>query len=258
MPGPAKALQALLPSAVPVASSQGAVARNGARNYMASQILSTRAEMGMDEQSLIPVTDSQADAIKASAEFGKTAVDEVGQLARYIGRVLGTVPQDVVGIVIGEPLHFVRTKIAQKLDERVTKIHRDRKVKDTEPVSPSVAIPLLRAAYDESRPELQDLWARLIAAAMDPKRSDGMRLSFIDSVKRFDPLDSLVVKAIYDRRGEQSRPIIASLANQLNRSPAEVELSTQNLGALNCLIDEGGRRFQVSTYGSEIMRICSG
>jgi hypothetical protein len=131
-------------------------------------------------------------------------------------------------------------------------------VKDTEPVSPSVAIPLLRAAYDESRPELQDLWARLIAAVMDPKRSDGMRLSFIDSVKRFDPLDALVLKAIYDRRGEQSRPVIASLANQLNRSPAEVELSIHNLGALNCLFDEGGRRFQVSTYGSELMRICSG
>jgi hypothetical protein len=72
--------------------------------------------MGMDDsgevsgQCLIPVTDSQADAIKAVAELGKTAVEEVGQLARYIGRVLGTVPQDVVGIVIGEPLHFVRTK----------------------------------------------------------------------------------------------------------------------------------------------------
>jgi hypothetical protein len=89
----------------------------------------------------------------------------------------------VVGIVIGEPLHFVRTKIAQKLDERVTKIHRDRNVQEAQPVSPSVAIPLLRAAYDESRPELQDVWARLIAAAMDPKRSDGMRLSFIDAVK---------------------------------------------------------------------------
>lgn len=116
-----------------------------AKKFQQAQILSSRAEMGMDEQSLIPVTDSQADAIKASAEFGRTAVEEVGRLARYIGRVLGTVPHDVVGIVIGEPLHFVRTKIAQKLDERVTKIHRDRNVQEAQPVSPSVAIPLLRA-----------------------------------------------------------------------------------------------------------------
>ena len=151
-----------------------------------------------------------------------------------------------------------RRTIALKYDERITKIFRDRKVKDTEPVSPSVAIPLLRAAYDESRPELQDLWARLIAAAMDPKRSDGMRLSFIDLVKRFDPLDALVLKAICDRRGEQSRPVLDFLANHLNRSPAEIELSTQNLGALNCLTHEGRRIFQVSTYGSELMRICSG
>jgi hypothetical protein len=95
---------------------------------------------------------------------------------------------------------------------------------------------------------------------MDPKRSDGMRLSFIDAVKRFEPLDALVLKAIYDRRDEQSRLGVVSLANQLNRSPAEVELSTDNLlpGPLNCLFDEGGRLFQVSTYGRELMRMCSG
>jgi len=38
-----------------------------------------------------------------------------------------------------------------------------------EPILPSltVALPLFRGAADESREELQDLWARLLAAAMD-------------------------------------------------------------------------------------------
>jgi hypothetical protein len=40
--------------------------------------------------------------------------------------------------------------------------------------------PLLRAAYDESFPELQKLWPELITAAMDPNWSDRVRLSFID------------------------------------------------------------------------------
>jgi hypothetical protein len=90
-------------------------------------------------------------------------------------------PEDAVGLVLGDPLHFVRTVIARTLDQLISKIFERRGVTDTQPVSPSLAIPLLRAAYDESRPELQQLWADLIAAAMDPKRSGRVRLSFIDS-----------------------------------------------------------------------------
>ena len=60
-------------------------------------------------------------------------------------------------------------------------------MKDTQPVSPSLAVPLVRAAYAEDRPELQKFWAELIAAAMDPRRSSRVRLSFIETLKRFDP-----------------------------------------------------------------------
>jgi hypothetical protein len=115
--------------------------------------------MGMDNNgdmsrgSLTPITDSQADAIKAVAGLGQTVVEEGGQLARCIGRALGTTPHDAVGLVIGDPLHFIRT-------EWISEILRDRNVQEPQPVSPSVAIPLLRAAYDESRPELQDLWGK--------------------------------------------------------------------------------------------------
>jgi Abortive infection alpha len=137
------------------------------------------------------------------AEFGTTVVAEGGQLARYMGRVLGTAPEDAVGLVLGTPLHFVRTVIARTLDQLVSKIFERRGVTDTQPVSPSLAIPLLRAAYDESRPELQQLWAELTAAAMDPKRSGRVRLSFIDTLKRFDPLDALLLKGCHDRRGSE-------------------------------------------------------
>lgn len=115
-------------------------------------------------------------------------------------------PEDAVGLVLGDPLHFVRTVIARTLDQLISKIFERRGVTDTQPVSPSLAIPLLRAAYDESRPELQQLWADLIAAAMDPKRSGRVRLSFIDTLKRFDPLDALLLKGCRDRRDSQPEP----------------------------------------------------
>src|SRR5271168_3845121 len=108
---------------------------------------------------ILPITDEQAKAIQKVADFGTTVVEQGGDLARYVGRVLGTLPHDTVGLVLGDPIHFVRTIIAAQYDVWLTKILDRRGVTDTQPVSPSVAIPLIRAAYDESRPELQQMWA---------------------------------------------------------------------------------------------------
>jgi Abortive infection alpha len=113
-----------------------------------------------------------------------------------VGRIIGTAPEDAVGLVLGDPLHFVRTAIAAQYDKLLTSLLTDRNV-SPQPVSPSPAIPLLRAAYDESRPELQELWARLIAAAMDPERAYRVRRSFIEAIQKFDPLDALVLKELF-------------------------------------------------------------
>jgi len=141
----------------------------------------------------VPLTDQQSKAVEATAKLGQTVIAESGELARYVGRVLGTLPKDVVGLFLGDPFHAVRTVIAAKLDGLVSELLVRRDVRNTEGVSPSIAIPLLKAAYDESRPELQKLWAGLIAAAMDPTRSDRVRLSFINAVRQFDPLDALLL-----------------------------------------------------------------
>jgi hypothetical protein len=142
----------------------------------------------------IGVTDEQAKAVQSIATFGTTVVTESSKLVQYMGRVLGTIPHDAVGLIIGDPLGVVRTAIAAQYDLLLTKIFERRRVKQTQPVSPSLAIPLLRAAYEEGRPDLQALWASLIASAMDPNRSGRVRLSFIDTLKRFDPLDAVVLK----------------------------------------------------------------
>jgi hypothetical protein len=53
----------------------------------------------------------------------------------------------------------------------------------TEPPSLSLLLPILVAAAEESRDELQDLWARLLAAAADPSRARSFRIQFIETVK---------------------------------------------------------------------------
>jgi Abortive infection alpha len=206
----------------------------------------------------IPVTDEQAKAVQKLADFGTTVVGEGGQLARYIGRVLGTTPEDAVGLIIGDPLHFVRTAAALKYDEWITKLHRNRGV-TPQPVSLSLAIPLLRAAYDESRPELQELWAQLIAAAMDPQRANRVRRSFIDTLQRLDPLDALIVRELYKLSGNRSSR--QSLVPILGVEDIEIELSILNLVDLRCVDGPVGSDaslgFSLTSYGRELVRACS-
>ena len=209
--------------------------------------------------SIIPVTDEQAKAIGAFSNFGTTAVTEAGGLARYMGRVLGTVPHDAVGLVLGDPLHFVRTAIAAQYDALLDKILTRRNVKQTQPVSPSLAIPLLRGAYDESRPELQELWAALIASAMDPKRVGRVRLSFIETLRRFDPLDAMVLQKRYEQPGDMSPNAVVCIAGMLSQPEVEVELSFDNLALLNCVSKTGATvRFFITNYGRALVQACSG
>lgn len=205
------------------------------------------------------ITDEQAKAIQSIGAFGTTVVSESSELVRYIGRVLGTVPHDAVGLVLGDPLGFVRTVIAKQYDTLLNKIFERRNVTQTQPVSPSLAIPLIRAAYDEGRPELQDLWAALIAAAMDPKLSGRVRLSFVDTLKRFDPLDALVLKARHQQSSELKPNSVAFIAGILAQPIDEVQISVENLKALRCAgsATTSVTEFFVSNYGRALLRACS-
>ena len=202
------------------------------------------------------VSGDEAKAVQKLSDFGTTAVTEVGNLARYVGRILGTVPEDTVGIVLGDPLHFVRTAIAAKYDERLSRILRDRNV-TPEPVSPSLAIPLVRAAYDENRAELQELWVKLMAAAMDPARANRVRRSFIETVQRLDPLDALILKELF-AIGRRNQPDLFNvLTPKLNADHSELEVSFQNLELLKCvqLVPTAG--WMISSYGWQLVRACS-
>ena len=149
----------------------------------------------------------------------------------------------------------MRTAIAAQYDVLLDKILKRRGVVQTQPVSPSLAIPLMRAAYDEGRPELQALWASLIADAMDPARAGRVRISFIDTLKRFDPLDALVLRARYDDQGEMRPTARDRIAELLQQSLEEVEISVENLEALKCVV--AAPNFFVTSYGRALIRACS-
>jgi hypothetical protein len=90
-------------------------------------------------------------------------------------------------------------------------------------VSPSLAVPLLRAAANESQEILQEMWAALLAAAMDPEKLDRVRLSFIETVKRLDPPDTLILKKFYATSGTLSPNVRDHLVQILVSLPGKLK-----------------------------------
>jgi Abortive infection alpha len=194
----------------------------------------------MSDESPEPFGKETARAGGEIAKFGVRALDSLDRLFGYGAEVLGTVPHDLVGVLGGEWLLEVRLRNRDKLRRNTRRILEERGAKEPfEGISPSIAVPLIEAAVDESREELAELWARLLAAAADPTRKGRIRLSFITTLKQMDPLDAKILEALYDhspggfaRHNTNGRDV---LSNELAVSHDEVLVSFGNLERLNCL-----------------------
>jgi hypothetical protein len=113
-------------------------------------------------------------------------------------------------------------------------------VQEPEPPSFKFAIPILEAAVDEENAGLQDLWARLLAAAMDPARRDEMRQSFVETVKQMDPMDALVLEVIR----KNGKPIgLQAVVTLLSCSRDQAIVSFEHLAKLDCVSFMDSERF---------------
>lgn len=125
-----------------------------------------------------------------------------------------------------------------------------------EPASLSIGLPILKAAADESREELQDLWARLLAAAADPGRSRAFRLAFIEIVKKMDPLDAIFLLAAAESESKSlTGGQLTAIANRTGATPDQVDISAASLKTLGVLSPP--HTFVLSALGREFVRAIS-
>jgi hypothetical protein len=200
-----------------------------------------------DGGSLIPISDAQAGAIKKALEV----LQSIGEFLR---ETFGTIPEDVVGLLGGNWLNVRRAenfvRIAAKAQERL----RKRGIRVREPVSLSIVLPLVAAAADESRDELQELWARLIAAAADPARAKSFRNAFIDAAKKMDPLDGAVLQTLQKHLDGAVLPETREkLPALLNARRDETDVSISNLQTLG-LVNPALPNTSISPFGREFLR----
>jgi hypothetical protein len=131
-----------------------------------------------------------------------------------------------MGLLVGDRVKVLRAERLAILWERAKERLRNRGIPNPEPPSAKLALPILAAAADENREELQDLWERLLAAAMDPKRQGFVRQSLVSSVRQMDPFDVLVFRLVDDNPSANWWPSGRDfMASRLQSSPEEVLVS---------------------------------
>jgi hypothetical protein len=205
-----------------------------------------------------------SDLDPASKEVLKTAT-------QVMLRPAAQVIEDAIGILGGDALSAYRQRQnvrrqqrQEQLGERTILLLNARGVDElVEPNEPMVEA-ILEAAQDENSVELQDLWARLLAAAIAPSRSGNLRYAYIETVKKFEPLDAATLRYIKD---VSAKAHIVSTAQYLaehmtlGRSRDEYAVSLEHLHALNCLSYPATEaRFNpwgnvhLTPYGRELLR----
>jgi hypothetical protein len=193
----------------------------------------------MGGDSIEPFGKETARATGELAKLGTRLLDSGDKLGSYLAGVAGPTPHNFVGVVVGDWLWHVRIRRWAKLQAETKRILQERNVHEPfEEISPSLAVPLIEAAIDESREELAQLWAKLLAAASDPARKNRVRLSFIATLKQMDPLDARILEALYANHPGGFPPNLIGrdvLAKQLDVSPDEVLVSFRNLERLECV-----------------------
>jgi hypothetical protein len=172
-------------------------------------------------------------------EMAKEAASTAVQL--FLGPA-ANVLKDAVGGSVGDRIAaWRRRKPAwQELHqseavERAREILAKRDVKVvSEDARPEHIDHLLNAAKDASDPNIKELFARLLASAVDPARKKNYRPEFADVVRQLEPLDALVLKE-FARPGSNPSLWRNEIAAAVGRNPDDVILAAKNLLRLECI-----------------------
>jgi len=149
--------------------------------------------MNPDDKKIEEVAKAAAEV----AKFGTQTVKTTEKILRFSSKVFKVPIEETVGL-IGDRLKLFRWERQVAYVDKVNNILDARNISETRAVMPKFALPVLENASLEDDEELQQIWAKLMASAMDPNFSTKLRMSFIDIIKSLDPLDVKILKVFYD------------------------------------------------------------
>lgn len=186
-----------------------------------------------------------AKAVQKTSDLGVKVIETTEKVGGFFAQVLKEPITEVAGMLT-DRLKFARWKRLVEMQEQVNRILDARKITDTRPVPPKLALPLLEEASLEDDANLQVLWNNLLANAMDPKFTDDLRMGFVEMIRGMTAQDARITKFFFDvlkREGKLSplEQIIQHVLKKeqimgaLSITEAEYQISAFNLMRIQCL-----------------------
>lgn len=214
------------------------------------------------------ISPEEAKAVQEVTKTAGKAIDAAESLARYFADRFDSVVRTGIGIA-EDWLGHTRVRIRHRLAQRTAEILLERGIDPAKTdVSPNILTPIIAAAQDESRGELCELWARLLANAVDPGRQDVVTRSVVEALKALDPIDALILSRFYDlvskgKAAGATGPInLTAVVAESCPTPDAGHVSIQHLSDLRLLRIEDpanlATRLRPTPLGRELVRAVSG
>ena len=205
------------------------------------------------------VTES-AKAVQEVAKTGRALIEPATDLAKYVARVLGTVPEDIVGFLVGDPLHELRQHTLTGILRAAFEKLRAREVETAKPIRPGPGKEAFEAASMETDETLQDMWAELLANAMDPNKDTSLQRIFIEALKQMEPIDALVLRTMAEKAPNEalgSQDLMERIGYRETLAAVSTDRLT-DLGVLREMGSMGKPHYDIAALGMELYLACQG
>ena len=150
------------------------------------------------------MSDEQAKAVQEVAKTTTEIVKAAGGVGSYVARVLGSVPENLLGLIVGDWLEHKRRRHLRLLELNTARLLETIEIERITEPNPARLIPLLQAAADEAEPELQTMWAALMANVMLDGGSK-VRHDYVQVLRTLCPQDALLLSEMNDLYRARSR-----------------------------------------------------
>lgn len=197
---------------------------------------------------------------KAVQETGKAvqgATELLGNVGSWMSGVMGTTAEDFVALVVGDRLKALRMRMQlEHLDSvrrKWEKILKRRGIESVDPTGTKHTIPAFEAMADESDETLQNLWARLLANAMDPKLDIHLQGILVETLKQFEPIDAMVFESLSTLGQSQRNAGGIVQAKSSQSRPSLIQVSLDRLEKLDCIGRASGEpSYKLKALGEEL------
>lgn len=203
--------------------------------------------------------DEIIESAKATQEVAKTggkAIDITRELGGFLSRMFGDVPTDLVGLAGGDWLHIKRQERLLVLAQKTNQQLKERGIENSVKVPLSFGVPLLEKASLEEDDGLMNMWANLLAMAMDPGSENKPHRAFVQILANLEPVDAKLLEFLSRQGWElfkvqhhpQGRNLkeghgpqgftVERLSESTGLSEKVVRLALSNLYHEGCMISE--------------------